>query len=242
MQDWHEPFIKGHEDKVVYREDAGLLLCGDCLEILKEIPDKSVDLVLTDPVWPNCSVWPEIDAVELFKQASQQICRICKRAIIILGCMTDPSVLSPMTLRFARVCWLRYARPNYAGRMLLGAEVAYVYGEMPPVRPGHAVLGGECIKTDAEKIVQYGHPCARSLQHLNWLVHHYSNPNELIVDCFCGSGTTCVAAKKLGRRYIGIEISPSYAQIAKDRLIACDTGVPVFEARQGQYSLFGGQP
>lgn len=213
------------------------IICGDCLDIMKDWPDGCVDLVLTDPIWPNCYIWPEIDAIKLFKQTAKQICRVAKRAVIILGCMTDPSILRFITLPFVRVCWLRYARPNYAGRMLLGAEVAYVYGELPSNRPDRHVFGGECIKTEScGKVTK--HPCERSEQHLRWLVHHYSNPNELILDPFNGSGTTCVAAKKLGRRYIGIDISEEYCQIARERLKAVDTGVPVKEARAGQGALF----
>jgi DNA modification methylase len=62
---------------------------------------------------------------------------------------------------------------------------------------------------------------------------------DIILDPFCGSGTTCVAAKMLGRRYIGIDISPEYCKIAQERLLAVDTGVPVKEARKGQKALFG---
>ena len=65
-----------------------------------------------------------------------------------------------------------------------------------------------------------------------------SRPGAIILDPFSGSGTTCVAAKMLGRRYIGIDISEEYCQIARDRLRACDTGVPVKEARAGQGALF----
>lgn len=42
--------------------------------------------------------------------------------------------------------------------------------------------------------------------------------NELILDCYFGSGTTVVACKELGRQYIGFEINPEYYQIAVDRL------------------------
>ena len=66
----------------------------------------------------------------------------------------------------------------------------------------------------------------------------WSRPGNLVLDPFCGSGTTCVAAKKLGRRYIGIDISEEYCQIARDRIKAVDTGVPVKEARKGQIGLF----
>ena len=66
----------------------------------------------------------------------------------------------------------------------------------------------------------------------------WSNPGELVVDIFSGSGTTCKMASKLGRRYIGIDISEEYCQIARQRLEAVDTGVPVKEQRKGQMAMF----
>jgi site-specific DNA-methyltransferase (adenine-specific) len=45
-----------------------------------------------------------------------------------------------------------------------------------------------------------------------------SYKNDLIMDCFSGSGTTALAAKKLGRRYIGFELSPNYTEISRRRL------------------------
>ena len=71
-----------------------------------------------------------------------------------------------------------------------------------------------------------------------YFVDYFCKETDLILDPFCGSGTTCVAAKMLGRNYIGIDISEEYCQIARDRIKAVETGVPVKEARAGQKGLF----
>jgi site-specific DNA-methyltransferase (adenine-specific) len=50
------------------------------------------------------------------------------------------------------------------------------------------------------------------------LILCFSEPNDLVLDPMCGSGTTCVTAKQNGRRYIGIEVSDEYCKIAEERL------------------------
>jgi len=77
---------------------------------------------------------------------------------------------------------------------------------------------------------------------MEYMVRRFTQPSDLVLDPFCGSGTTCVAAKKLGRRYLGIDISEEYCQVARDRLEAVDTGVPVKEKKNGQIPLFGEKP
>ena len=47
---------------------------------------------------------------------------------------------------------------------------------------------------------------------------HATQPNDLVFDCFLGSGTTAIAAKELGRRYLGFEINKKFYDIAVDRL------------------------
>ena len=50
------------------------------------------------------------------------------------------------------------------------------------------------------------------------IIKLYTNENDIIVDPFVGSGTTCVASKKLNRNYIGFEINPDYIKIANKRI------------------------
>jgi site-specific DNA-methyltransferase (adenine-specific) len=62
------------------------------------------------------------------------------------------------------------------------------------------------------------HPCPKPAVYMDWLATFASLPGETILDPFMGSGTTGVAAVKLGRKFIGIEIEPKYFDIACKRI------------------------
>lgn len=70
------------------------------------------------------------------------------------------------------------------------------------------------------------------------LVSLFTDPDDLVLDPFCGSGTTGVACLRLGRRFIGIEKDAKYAAIAQERLAAEDRGLNLRDARAGQTSIF----
>lgn len=70
------------------------------------------------------------------------------------------------------------------------------------------------------------------------LVELFTDPGEVILDPYCGSGTTGVACLRLGRRFIGIEKDEKYAAIARERLEAESRGLTLRDARAGQTSLF----
>ena len=66
---------------------------------------------------------------------------------------------------------------------------------------------------------EFNHPCPKPYEVWNWLINRVSiSVNDRIFDPFLGSGTTCVAAKNLNRKSIGIEINPKYCEIAVKRL------------------------
>ena len=64
----------------------------------------------------------------------------------------------------------------------------------------------------------YGHPCPKPISWAKWLIERACPKDGLVLDPFLGSGTTVVACKELGRKYIGIEINPEYCKIAERRL------------------------
>ena len=76
----------------------------------------------------------------------------------------------------------------------------------------------------------YIHPTIKPIELVKRFVSNSSLPNDLVADFYIGSGTTCIAAKELGRRYIGFEIDRVYYDIAQNRL----NGINV----QGQTSMF----
>ena len=62
------------------------------------------------------------------------------------------------------------------------------------------------------------HCCTKPLALFNYLIHLFSSENDIILDPFCGSGTTCISAKLTKRKYIGIEMDENYCEISRSRL------------------------
>ena len=64
------------------------------------------------------------------------------------------------------------------------------------------------------------HECQKPVSAMRWLIHGLSLPGEMVVDCFCGSASTGIAAVQLGRKFHGIEVDKVSRSIAKERLAA----------------------
>ena len=204
-----------------YYDEGGITIyCGDCREIVPAIVGYTV--VVTDPVWPNAlpALQGSHDPWALLAESAQSW--IATRAALHLGCNSDPRILQAIPPRFPffRVAWLQYALASHRGRLLYTSDVAYLFGDPPPSRPGRRVVPG--VVTDALTNAQQGisteHPTPRRLRHVNWLIEWWSDETDTILDPFLGSGTTLRAAKDLGRKAIGIEIEERYCELAVKRL------------------------
>ena len=68
----------------------------------------------------------------------------------------------------------------------------------------------------------YNHPTIKMLKQVKQHLQHSCKPGDIVFDCFCGSGTTLVAAKELGLNYLGFDNNEKYVKITKDRLNGCD--------------------
>ena len=199
---------------MTYPEDyINKIICGDCLEVMKGIPDKSVDLVLTDPPYgigadkmtmgsgrhkwdKNINDW---DNIIPKKKYFNEIFRISKNQIVWGGNY-----------------FTEYLKPSHHWLIWdkLNPNLSFAEAELAWVNNGKRVRIFKQYSANLEKY----HPTQKSLELMKWCVEKFSDENDLILDPFLGSGTTAVAAKHLKRNFIGIEISEEYCEIARQRL------------------------
>lgn len=220
-----------------YQQDGATIYHGDALEVLPEL--SSYDVVITDPIWPNCGkVFPGADPWGLLAASLPHVGN-AERLIIVLGLDSDPRILLavPESWPFLRTCSLKYSCPSYKGPILYDRDVAYVFGRGWLSVPGTNVLPGETVHTTTRE-PKPDHPCPRRLTHMSWLVKWYTRPEHTVLDPFAGSGTTLLASYMQGRNATGIEIEERYCEIAAKRLQAAERGVTLKDVEQGQQSLF----
>lgn len=194
------------------------LYLGDCREILPTLG--KVDALITDPVWPNCPPGLLIggdDPLALWRSFWVVMPEIV-RASIVMRHDSDPRFLEPVPMKYLRAVILPYVMPGYIGRFLGGDEIAYCFGEPIPSRKGQRVIPGRAPAAQPDKRSANGHPCSRCLDHFAFLVRWWSEPGEMVLDPFMGSGTTGAAAVRQGRRFTGIELEPEYFDIARRRI------------------------
>ncbi|MDR0799971.1 MAG: site-specific DNA-methyltransferase [Endomicrobium sp.] len=83
-------------------------------------------------------------------------------------------------------------------------------------------LKKDLIESPVEVTKKNRHPAVYPLYIVQELIKLLSKEGNLILDPFCGSGTTCIAAKKLNRKYLGIEINSEYVKLSEERLKKTD--------------------
>lgn len=199
-------------------EYVNKIICADCLEILKDFPNACVDLVLTDPpygVGVNYDNYLDNrkNLVKLVGPFMQESLRISRR--VILTCGNDTLWYYPAADWL--MAWVNLAGTHYTKWGFNCWQPILCYGKDPYLESGMGARG-DIISTN-ETSKNFGHPCSKPIDFWRKLLLRNSVfRNDIVLDPFCGSGTTCVAAKMLGRRFIGIDISEKYCEIARQRL------------------------
>lgn len=184
------------------------LILGDCLEVMKGMPDKSVDAVITDPPYGiGKAEWDNDFSIEWYQDAR----RIGLFTITITGSAQLKQVIPMVGDDFIDVI---------AARNLNGMTFT-------PLGFGNwlsAVVAGEKIKrgmTFFEFVVngdKPDHPSPKPIDYMRKLIERTTEEGDTILDPFMGSGTTGVACVQTGRNFIGIEIDPDYFAIAERRI------------------------
>ncbi len=211
------------------------IIHNECLEIIKSFPNESIDLVVTDPPFKVSQLYGGgVDSDNLINVASimqtlPEISRILKRghfAVIFYDNRILPLLFQAVKgtdLVYKKSIYL-YRRWGLANRWMGWMQCTdpicfFVKGHTEPF---HVEVKGkvhhDCyIKTKPEQENMH-HPAQKPLEIFEDIIFWCSNEEEVILDPYVGSGTCCIAAKKLNRKWIGIDNSKEYVEIAKKRL------------------------
>jgi site-specific DNA-methyltransferase (adenine-specific) len=207
------------------------IINADCLDILRQLPDKCIDLVLTDPPyglgidgqkqsfsknpkhnrkahtqkdWDYC-----IPDIEIFKEMQRSA-----KHLIIWGANYFNQYLEQ-----GHKGWIIWDK-GQDGLTMSDCEIAYSNFDCPT----------RIIRMNRVQLLKDGtiHPTQKPRLLFERILADYSKEGDLILDCFSGSGTTAVACHNLHRRFICIEKDPDYYVASVDRL----------EKVQSQLTLF----
>jgi len=199
-----------------YFQDAWVTIYhGDCRELLPQLP--KVDLVLTDPPYNVGKDYGGYnDNNPVYAEFCQQWFELARNVAPLM--LFTPGVVNFQDwIRRERATWI--ASWQISNGVSRGGQVQFITWE--PI----LIYGKIKMKVTRDTYnIPIGfqkeglsHPCPKPARLWDLLVLDYSLPNEVILDPFLGSGTTCYCAKKLNRKSIGIEIEEKYCEMSAKR-------------------------
>lgn len=222
--------------KPYYRNENGVLYNGDCFDILPYL--NPADLVLTDPPYgiglirktndyrqsKNFDNGKSLQASQLYFDDYEYVRNLIKNIMPKLLAMCERAVIFPgpknMFVYPEPACIGAVFTPNGAGRCSWGFQCSHpilFYGKDPFLSDGK---GGRPngFRTEQPNNEKIDHPCPKPISWIIWAVNRASRENEFVLDPFMGSGTTAIACERLNRKWIGVEISEKYCEIAAKRI------------------------
>lgn len=211
-------------------ELVGQILNADCIDILRELPDKCIDLVLTDPPY-GIGYDKQANRVSgtfqgngvarrgIYKKSNwdnktpdpvvfHEIMRVSKEQIIWGGNYIANYL--PNTR-----CWLVWDKNNGTNNWA-DCELAYTSFDKPVKKYLYTWNG--MLQEDMKNKERRIHPTQKPVGLFERILVDYSKENDLVLDCFSGSGTTAIACHNLKRRFICIEKDTDYWKASLTRL------------------------
>lgn len=194
------------------------IICGDCLEVMKQLPDKCVDIIIADPPYgmnfqSNYRKTKHEKIVgdgEFPLWIFDEFNRLAKNAVYVFCRWDNLKELPPpkSVLVWVKNNWSMGDLKHEHGRQW---EAICFYPQEE-----HEFINRIPDVIKANRTGNELHPTEKPVQLIQQLIT--ANVGETILDPFLGSGTTAVACQNLHRNFIGIEISPEYCKIAEQRL------------------------
>jgi site-specific DNA-methyltransferase (adenine-specific)/modification methylase len=242
------------------------IIQGNCIEVLKSLPEKCIDLVFADPPYnlqlrnellrPNQTLvdgvddeWDQFENFTQYDAFTRSWLSECRRvlkdngSIWVIGSYHNIFRVGALLMDLGYwilndVIWHKTnPMPNFRGTRLQNATETLIWAKKSSEQKKytfnyHAMknlndekqmqnvwhiplcTGSERIKLKGKK----AHSTQKPEALLYRVILSSSNPEDIVLDPFFGSGTTGAVAKKLRRNYIGVELESSYVNIARDRL------------------------
>lgn len=220
---------------------------GDCLELLKELPDKSIDLIVTDPPYlletdgagmfgkkadnygGERYVMKNIDFMKngISDDVLNELVRVLKKINIYIWCSQKQLPIfydyfvNKKKCNWNLLCWHKTnPTPTCGNKYLTDTEYCLFFRDK-----GVRVYGEYATKRtfyvsqkNLEDKKQYKHPTIKPLDIIKNLIINSSQEGDIVLDPFLGSGTTAVASILLNRHFIGYELNEEYFNIASQRI------------------------
>mgnify|MGYP001581077533 CR=1 FL=1 len=200
----------------------------DCLPFMRSLPDKCIDLVVTDPPYgidynnkklnrKSSEQFEDIEGDKAgdinFKLLIIELQRIGKR-VVIFGAI---NFFHDLPYKGVWLCWDK--RTKVEADAVFGSpfELAWC-DKIGGYDKIYRIMHGGVINNDGANAPRF-HPTQKPIQLMSRIINDFSKEStDIIFDPFSGSGSTLVAAKQLGRKWLGCEISEAYCKIAEERL------------------------
>ena len=219
---------------------------GDCYELIKAIPDNSIDLIVTDPPYliENTKAGGHSNLAKSIQGMNDEIAeknlttsidtkilsefvRVMKNINIYIWCnhkqipMYLDYFVKELDCAFDIIIWNKTnAMPLFNNKYMTDKEYCLYFRKggycNPPDYESAKTVYYQPININDKNM--YDHPTIKPQNIIENLIKNSSKEGEIVLDTFVGSGTTCVAAKELGRKYIGMEIDEKYYKTAINRL------------------------
>jgi len=209
------------------------IVCGDCLELMKELPEKSIDLIITDPPYSTPVITSfgrqriknlaDLSIQEFyFKAIRIEFERILKsngRVFIFCDDKFYPILYAVFYewQNLGLIVWdkgrigMGYPIRKQHELILYANQNSYDFNKFETTTHISSILK---IKHDKNRI----HGSQKPIELIEYLIKGFSIEGDIILDPFVGSGTTCYAAIRTKRKYIGIELNPEYCEMARARI------------------------